>query len=109
MVHTGDDGKVDRARIGWRARCAEGGRYTGRTVFVAPLDSSTATTFSDTGSYRGRPTGYVARIRTTIKGTWVADTNRWRGTFTVRVRVVRDGETIDTCRLKKLKWSAGPA
>jgi hypothetical protein len=109
IVHTGDDGHVDRVRIGWRARCAKGGKYTSRTIFVAPLDSSTATDFADTGNYRARPTGYVARIHTTVKGTWSAATDRWRGTFTVRVRVVQDGEVVDTCRVKRLRWSAGPA
>jgi hypothetical protein len=108
MVHTGEDGHVDRVRIGWRARCGEG-RYTSRTIFAAPLDASTATAFHDSGDYRARPTGYTARIHTSIKGTWAADKDRWRGTFSVRVRVVRHGETVDTCRLKKLKWSAGPA
>ena len=109
IVHTGEDGHVDRVRIGWRARCAEGGKYTSRTIFVAPLDSSSATAFGDTGNYRARPTGYTARIHTTIKGSWVAAKDRWRGTFDARVRVVKDGEVVDTCRVKRLKWSAGPA
>jgi hypothetical protein len=109
VVHTGDDGHVDRVRIGWRARCANGGKYSSRTIFEAPLDSSSATAFSDAGYYRARPTGYTARIRTTVKGSWVAATDRWHGTFTVRVRVVQNGEVVDTCRLKRLKWSAGPA
>ena len=109
IVHTGDDGLVDRVRIGWRAHCATGGRYTSRTIFGAPLDSATATAFTDTGNYRARPKGYTARIHTTIAGAWVAATDRWRGRFTVRVRVVKDGAIVDTCRLKRLRWSAGPA
>jgi hypothetical protein len=108
VVHTGDDGHVDRVRIGWRARCANG-KYSSRTIFAAPLDSASATAFADTGSYRARPTGYTARIHTTVKGSWVAGSDRWRGTFTVRVRVVKAGEVVDTCRLKRLRWSAGPA
>jgi hypothetical protein len=44
-----------------------------------------------------------------MKGSWVASTARWRGTFGVRVRVFKDGEPVDTCRVKKLKWSAGRA
>jgi hypothetical protein len=109
VLRTGDDDRVDRARIGWRARCSEGGRYTSRTIFVAPLDSSTATAFRATGDYRAKPSGYTAHIHATIKGSWRAAKQRWRGTFSARVRVVRHGETIDVCRVKQLSWSAGPA
>jgi hypothetical protein len=96
-------------RIGWRARCDGGGRYSGRTIFVSPLDSSTATTFRDTGDYRARPAGYTARIHVAVKGWWIAATDRWRGWFSVRVRVVKDGTVVDTCRLKRLRWWAAPA
>jgi hypothetical protein len=107
-VRTGDDGHVDRVRIGWRARCDNGGTYSSRTIFDE-LDSSSATEFADTGSYRAKPHGYAARIRVSIAGSWVAAKDRWRGTFSVRARVVADGELVDTCRLKRLRWSAGPA
>jgi hypothetical protein len=109
VIRTGDDGRVDRVRIGWRARCSEGGRYSSQTIFVAPLDSSTATAFRATGDYGAKPTGYQAHIHATVKGSWVAATRRWRGTFSARVRVVRHGEAIDFCRIKQLRWSAGPA
>ena len=92
VVRTGEDGHVSRARIGWRARCDNGGTYSSRTIFVEPLDSATATGFADTGNYRAKPHGYAARIRVSIEGSWVAATDRWRGTFSVRVRVVQDGE-----------------
>jgi hypothetical protein len=106
VVHTGDDGSVDRARIGWRARCANG-TYTSRTLFVAPLDAASSTAFEDAGTYRGHPRGYQARIRVRISGT--LDDGAWSGTFRVRVRVSRDGEHVDTCRLRRLRWSAAPA
>jgi len=109
MVRTGDDGHVDRARIGWRARCDNGGTYSSRTIFAAPLDSSSATEFDDSGNYRAKPHGYAARIRVSIEGGWVAAHDRWRGTFSVRVRVIQDGELVDTCRLQRLRWSAEPA
>ena len=72
MVRTGDDGHVDRARIGWRARCDNGGTYSSRTIFAAPLDSSSATEFDDSGNYRAKPHGYAARIRVSIEGGRVA-------------------------------------
>jgi hypothetical protein len=109
VVHTGDDGHVDRVRIGWRARCDNGGTYKSRTLFAEPLDSSSATEFADSGNYRAKPSGYVARIKVSIAGMWFAARDRWRGTFSARVRVVDDGEVVDTCRVKRLRWWAGPA
>jgi len=106
MVHTGAGGKVDRARIGWRARCGNG-TYKSRTLFVEPLDSASATAFEDAGSYGARPAGYRARISVRIAGT--LDDGVWRGTFRVRVRVSKNGEHVDTCRLRRLRWSAAPA
>jgi hypothetical protein len=108
VIHTGADDVVERARIGWRARCADG-RYSSQTLFRAPLDSVTATTFMDKGSYRGHPEGYKARIWVRITGTLDADDERWSGTFKVKVRVTKDGELVDTCRLRRLRWSAAPA
>jgi hypothetical protein len=109
VVRAGDDGRVDRMRIGWRARCDNGGRYSSRTIFLAPLDSSTAVDFRDTGDYRARPDGYTARIHVAVSGWWSAPGDRWHGRFSVRVRVVKDGSVVDTCRLRRLRWSAGPA
>jgi hypothetical protein len=108
VVHTGADGVVERARIGWRARCAHG-RYSSQTIFRPPLDSATETTFMDKGSYRGHPEGYRARIWVRIAGTLDAASGRWSGTFKVRVRVTKEGELVDTCRLRRLRWSAAPA
>ena len=106
VVHTGGDGSVDRARIGWKARCANG-TYKSRTLFVSPLDSTSSTAFEDAGTYRGHPRGYRARISVRISGT--LDDGTWSGTFRVRVRVSRDGEHVDTCRLRRLRWSAARA
>jgi hypothetical protein len=109
VIHTGDDGNVSRVRIGWKARC-EKGRYSSQTLFRSPLDSATTTSFADEGTYRGHPTGYRARIWVHISGTLDPGTSDWRGTFKVRVRVTRkDGERVDTCRLRGLRWSAAPA
>ena len=108
VVRTGDDGHVVRVRIGWKAGCADG-TYTSRTIFVPPFDTSTLTEFADAGTYTAHPDGSVSRIRVTLKGWWVAAGDRWRGTLAVRVRVRQSGKLIDTCRLRKLKWSAGRA
>jgi hypothetical protein len=106
VVHTGTDGVVDGARIGWRAQCGHG-TYKSRTVFTPPLDTATTTTFMDAGTYTGHPRGYRARIWVRIAGTLADDA--WTGTFKVRVRVLKDGETVDTCRLRRVTWTADPA
>ncbi|HET8757547.1 MAG TPA: hypothetical protein VFM58_16125 [Solirubrobacteraceae bacterium] len=107
-VRTGADGTVERVRIGWKARCADG-TYTSRTLFLPPLDSATSSTFADAGSYRGHPAGYRARIRVRVAGDLDAGDQTWSGTFRVKVRVSKGGESVDTCRLKRLRWSAAPA
>src|SRR4051812_20129294 len=106
VVRTGGDGHVTRVRIGWRANCGAG-RYTSRTIFAPPFDTSTPTAVADVGNYTAHPAGYVSKIRVTLKGAWVAATDRWRGTLWVRVRVRQSGKLVDTCRLKRLRWSAG--
>jgi hypothetical protein len=106
VVRTGGDGHVVRVRIGWKANCGSG-TYTSRTIFEPPFDTSTLTEIADVGHYTAHPDGYVSKIRVTLKGWWVAATDRWRGTLWVRVRVRQSGKLIDTCRLRKLKWSAG--
>jgi hypothetical protein len=108
MLRTDGDGLVTRARIGWKARCQDG-TYSSRTIFLPPFDTSSSSAFSAAGDYTARPKGYVSAIHVTVKGAWVDASDRWHGTFTVRVRVRKDGKLVDTCRLKKLRWSAGRA
>ena len=108
VVHAGDNGTVNRIRIGWKARCGSG-NYSSRTLFLPPLDSATSSTFADAGSYRARPEGYQARIWVRIAGNLDAGEQTWSGTFRVKVRVSKGGEHVDTCRLRRLRWSAAPA
>jgi hypothetical protein len=108
VVHAADNGTVNRIRIGWKARCGSG-NYSSRTLFLPPLDSATSSTFADAGSYRARPEGYQARIWVRIAGNLDAGEQTWSGTFRVKVRVSKGGEHVDTCRLRRLRWSAAPA
>jgi len=108
VVHAGDNGTVNRIRIGWKAGCGSG-NYSSRTLFLPPLDSATSSTFADAGSYRARPEGYQARIWVRIAGNLDAGEQTWSGTFRVKVRVSKGGEHVDTCRLRRLRWSAAPA
>lgn len=108
VVRTADDGTVNRVRIAWKARCGNGS-YKSRTQFLPPLDSATSSEFADAGSSRGHPEGYQARIWVRIAGNLDAGEQTWSGTFRVKVRVSKGGEHVDTCRLRRLRWSAAPA
>jgi hypothetical protein len=106
VVRTDAGGVVNRVRIGWKANCAKGAWYKSRTLFLPPLDSATATSFAHVANYRGHPEGFKSRIWVRVAGT--LDNDVWSGTFRVRVRVSKNGELVDTCRLKGLRWRARP-
>jgi hypothetical protein len=104
-VETGADELVNQVRVGWRAPC-EKGHYVSRTLFRPPLDVSEPDRFEHSGTYRKRlPNGYRARHTVFVHGTLGAD-DRWTGTFRSRTRVSRNGHVVDTCRLKRVRWSA---
>jgi hypothetical protein len=108
MVRTGADDLVKRVRISWGARCQKKGRYTSTTLFVRPFDAASTTAFEDAGTYHARvPGGY--RARHTVSVSAVLDGGVWRGSFRVRTRVTRNGRFIDSCRLKRVRWSAREA
>ena len=105
-VRTGADDLVDQVRVSWRAPCKKGDYYVSRTLFEPPLDVSETDVFAHSGTYRKRlPGGYRARNTVFVRGTLGAD-DRWRGTFRARTRVTRDGEVVDRCRLKRVRWMA---
>ena len=105
MVRTGGDDRVKRVRISWRARCQKG-NYKSTTLFVPPFDVSSATAFEDAGAYRVNiPGGYRARHTAFVSAT-LDSVGVWRGTFGVRTRVTRKGKFVDSCRLKRVRWSA---
>ena len=108
IVRTGADGVVSSARIGWRAPCGQGLRYSANTTFTKPLDAATADVIQDAGSYRVRLHGGLrARITGTFAGQRDPATDRWSGTWAVKVRVTRRGKTVDRCQLKRATWEAG--
>ena len=106
-VRTGADGVVNHARIGWRAPCGQGIRYSSGTTFRPPLDAATGDLIQDGGTYRVRlPKGFRARITGTFAGQRDPATDRWSGTWTVKVRVSRRGKVVDRCALKRGTWKA---
>jgi hypothetical protein len=107
-VVVGTDGLLRAARVNWRARCRDG-RVFEKTLFSRPHDESTPDAFFDTGTYRGRSRdGYRLRFTTTIRGRRLGSgaQERWRGTFRATVLVTRRGNYVDTCRLRRLRWTA---
>ena len=106
-LRTGADGVVNRVSIGWRAPCGGGIVYNARTGFRPSFDVATADAVQDAGTYSGRPgDGERSRITVTLAGQRDPATDRWAGTLAVKVRVTKRGKHIDTCTLKRLKWTA---
>jgi hypothetical protein len=105
-VRTGDDDRVERVSVSWKAMC-ERGTYMSRTVFVRPFDVSEAAEFEERASYRASVKGgYRARHTVFVHG--ALGDERWSGTFRVRTRVTKGGRTVDRCRIKGVRWTAEP-
>jgi hypothetical protein len=110
-VVIGSDGLLRTARVNWRAHCRYG-RVVEKTSFLRPHDISTPDEFRDGDVYRKRQRGgYRLRFTPVISGHRVAAASgeRWRGTFRAKVLVTRRGHYVDTCRVKRLRWTARPA
>jgi pyruvate carboxylase len=106
-VVTAADGTPKRVRIGWKAPCATGATYSTITRFVAPFDMAQPGKFSDGGSFRARIPGYSVRFTAFAAGS-LQPGGTWAGTFRVKAVVSRKGKRVDTCRLKRVSWSALP-
>ena len=106
-LRTGGDGVVNRVQIGWRAPCGQRIVYNGRTGWRPSFDVATGDAVQDTGTYRVRVRGgFRARITTTLVGQRNPAADRWAGTLAVKVLVARRGKVVDTCQLKRLRWTA---
>jgi hypothetical protein len=105
-VRTGADGLVVRVRIRWRARCGDRTTLTGTTAFAPPLDRSETRRFEDGGSYPARVTGGLRSQNTVFVRGSLARNGPWRGTFHVRSRITRRGQTVTRCRLGRTRWTA---
>ena len=107
IVRTSADGVVSSARIGWRAPCGQGLRYSANTTFRPPFDAATTDLIQDAGSYGVRLRGGLrARITGSLVGQRDPATDRWSGTWAVKVRVTGRGKTVDRCQLKRATWEA---
>jgi hypothetical protein len=112
-VVIGSDGLLRTARVNWRGRC-RAGRIAEKTSFIRPHDASGPNSFRDGGVYRKRQRGgYRLRFTPRIRGRRIFDpadpaAERWRGTFSATVLVTRRGRYVDTCRVRRLRWTARP-
>jgi hypothetical protein len=106
VLTVGDDGRVDRVRIGWKARCRRArASFEDTTRVLPPFERSTPDGFRATGSYTTRDRGRIrSSITLTVEGS--RSGRRWSGTVEATVRVRRRGRAHDRCTLVSTRWSA---
>jgi hypothetical protein len=102
--------RIKRLRVDWKAPCDNPGATWGPDTTVdidgskdkikQPGDGS----FSDKGSYKTRPDkhNFVAHVNATENGTFTSGTAA-NGTFEVKLRITKNGKTVDHCH-KKVTW-----
>jgi len=106
-IHTGADGRVNFGHIRYRVPCRDGTEVRGGVHFLPPLDMSTTTSFADRGPYKFRIGRIRVRANASTEG-GLRRSGRWTGTFSVRMRLTRNGRLVTTCRLRNVGWKASP-
>jgi hypothetical protein len=105
---TGADGVPKRVRVAYKARCRKTPYVTGFTVFTPPFVSATADAVSDGGTTANVKSkthkGETARITTTLQANRAGAA--WSGLYTVKLVLRYHGRRIDTCRARKVTWTA---
>ena len=106
-VKVGSNHHIRRFRIDWRAgKCdSPHGAWTDGTTVTNPRHQPGDGSFSDSGKYKDKSgNGYVGHIKFSIAGkfTSASDAN---GTFHAKVRVTKNGTTVDHCHTGKLTWN----
>ena len=110
-VVVGDDGFVTRIRISYSAPCTDP-RYRFPNVLRVepPFDASTPSKLTEELILRDKlEGGGRSRQRVTITAErTVADdgTESWSGTFKTRAVLMKGGERLDVCELKRVTWTA---
>jgi hypothetical protein len=113
-VLVGSDGLVERIRVSYSAPCRDARyRFPNIARFEPPFDMASADAVSDSGPPQRRPLKGGGRSVATLSVTashHVDPTNpnaeSWSGTFAVRAVLYRNGHWLDTCELKRVRWSA---
>lgn len=107
VLTVGDDGRVERVRVGWKARCRRPrSSFEDTTDVLPPFERSTSDGFRASGTYTTRDRGRIrSTITLSVDGT--RSGGRWTGSVEVIVRVRRRGRAHDRCSLVPTRWSAG--
>jgi hypothetical protein len=105
-VITGADGQVQRIRIGYSAPCRDP-RYRFPNVmrFEPPFDTATPDLVATKLTLREKLKG-GGRTRQTVTLSATRAGNAWKGTFATTIVLTRAGKHLDTCRLKRVRWTA---
>lgn len=105
-IRTGDDGRVERFAIKWRARCERPNTFfvSGtQTTPRSPYEVHTRLRFVDEGEYRHPiEDGMRAVHRARTAGNRVSG-RRWRGIFRIRTVVLRGSRVVNRCFLRT-RW-----
>jgi hypothetical protein len=105
-VITSADGQVQRIRIGYSAPCHDP-RYRFPNVMrlEPPFDTATPDLVETRLSFREKLRG-GGRTKQTVALTATRAGNAWSGTFATTIVLSRGGKHLDTCKLKRVRWTA---
>lgn len=104
--HTDASGHVNFAHVRYRVPCRDGSDVRGGVHSLPPYDTSAVGAFADRGPYRFRVGRIRVRANASIEG-GLRRSGRWTGKFSVRMRLIRNGRLLTTCRLRT-GWKASP-
>ena len=105
-VKVGTNHHIRRFRIDWKAgKCDSAhGAWRGGTTVTNPRNQPGDGSFSDSGKYKDDGGGgYVGHVRFGFAGKFTNSSDA-NGTFHARVRVTKNGTTVDHCHTGKLTW-----
>lgn len=105
-VITSADGQVQRIRIGYSAPCRDP-RYRFPNVMrlEPPFDTATPDLVKTHLSFHEKLKG-GGRTKQTVTLMATRAGNAWSGTFATTIVLTRGGKHLDTCRLKRVRWTA---
>jgi hypothetical protein len=105
-VITSADGQVQRIRIGYSAPCRDP-RYRFPNVMrlEPPFDTATPDLVKTRLTLREKLKG-GGRTKQTVTLNATRAGNAWSGTFATTIVLTRAGKHLDTCRLKRVRWTA---
>lgn len=100
-----NDGVPTRFVIAWEtSNCKNGATYRDKTTFDG-FKNADNNSLSSRGSYSTKSEGgFKSKVKVNVNGSRQGQ-KRWKGTFTARVTVKRNGQQVDRCKLRGDSWS----